>query len=120
MAPTARHARHAAQIEAGIRGRRGGHSFEAELAEQISRLVCPFYAKPPAAGHLYRGDLPANLINVILNHLGMAVAEEVAAFSVGALATQETGQKWLTVNDIEIRRCKSDVIIAFETQGRSV
>jgi hypothetical protein len=120
MALTARDAKHGAQIEAGIRGRKGGHSFEAELAEAISNLKCPFRARIPSPDHLYHGDLAQNLVSVVLNHLGLTVADEVAAFSVGALATQETGQKWLVVNNIEVRRCKSDVIVVLESHGNSI
>jgi hypothetical protein len=120
MALSARDAKHGAQIEAGIQGRKGGHSFEAALAEHISALKCPFTAKPQAKGHLYHGDLAPNLVNVILNDLGLPQADEVAAFSVGALATQESGQKWLMVNGIEVRRCKSDVIVVLEAGGKSI
>lgn len=120
MALSARDAKHGAQIEAGIQGRKGGHSFEAALAEEISGLKFPFTVKPQASGYLYHGDLASNLVNVILSDLRLPQADEVAAFSVGALATQESGQKWLVVNGIEVRRCKSDVIVVLDAGGKSI
>jgi hypothetical protein len=118
MALQPRDAIHAAQIEAGIKGRKGGHTFEDDLTKGINALPKPFVPNPAEEGRVYRGDIAPHLMSVILNHLKLASAEEIAAFSVGSLATAEEGKKWLIVNGIEVRRCKSDLIVTLTSGGQ--
>lgn len=112
--------RHAAQIEAGTTGRKRGHSFESLVADGINRIPMPFSREPVSTGCLFKGD-PANaLLNFLLNELDIPRVVSVNAISAGALATAEEGAKKLIVNRVEVRRCKSDVILTLEAGGKAV
>ena len=112
--------RHAAQIEAGTTGRKRGHSFESVVAEGINRVAMPLSRQPLPAGCLFKGEPGRALLNFVLNDLGLVRAKSARAISAGALATAEEGAKVLVVNGISVRRCKSDVILTMEADGRTI
>ena len=112
--------RHAAQIEAGTTGRKRGHSFEALVAEGINRVLMPFSPHTLLAGCLFKGEPGHALLNFVMNDLGLSRVASVSAISAGALATAEEGAKMLVVNGVSVRRCKSDVILTFEADGRTI
>ena len=119
MALEAIDARHAAQIEAGAKGRRSGHSFEALVAGSVNALKWPFQRGPKALGYLTRGDLGNALLNLVLYDLKMKGVERAAAISAGTLATAEAGKvKEVIINGVRVKRCKSDVILILEAGGK--
>ncbi len=112
--------RHAAQIEAGTKGRKRGHSFESVVAEGINGINMPLVRQPLPAGCLFKGNPGRALLNFVLNDLGLTRVKSARAISAGALATAEEGEKILVVNGVEVRRCKSDVILTLEADGRTI
>lgn len=112
-------ARHAAQIEAGAKGRRSGHSFEALVAERVNKLSMPFERGPKPAASLARGDVGRVLLNLLLHDLNIPMVIRAAAVSAGALATAEAGtEKEIVINGVRVKRCKSDVIVILEARGK--
>ena len=120
MALEPENAHHAAQIEAGTTGRKRGHLFESVVAEGINRVVMPLSRQPLPAGCLFKGEPGHALLNFVLNDLGLARVKSARAISAGALATAEEGAKVLVVNGVSVRRCKSDVILTLEADGRTI
>ena len=112
--------RHAARILAGTTGRKRGHSFETILADGINRIPMPFSRHALAPGCLFKGNPGQSLLNFVMRDLGISRMASVSAISAGALATAEEGTKKLMLNGVEVRRCKSDVILTLELGGRAV
>jgi len=113
-------ARHAAQIEAGTKGRRRGHSFEGLVAERVNGLPMPF-RRGPKPPYLVSGDVGAILLNRVLHRLRLPSVVRAAAVSAGALATAEAGTtKELVINGVPVRKCKSDVILILETERKNL
>lgn len=102
---------HALQIQAGILGRKQGHKFEDKIAEEINNLQYPLKLDKQLHSHVAIGDPAILLLQYIASTIGVTEFSKVIAISTGALATQESGKKWLKVNGIAIRNCKSDLII---------
>lgn len=126
MALNPLNARHAAQIQAGIEGRRRGHEFEFELTEEINNLPSKQYCQM-INQHVISGSPASILVGYVLAILGWEFCDRVEAIALGALATAEEGKKWLEINEVKVRACKSDVLLTFyesdsapETVGISV
>jgi hypothetical protein len=113
-------ARHAAQIEAGTIGRHKGHSFESLVAENINLVRMPFVRRATLEGCLFKGDPGIALLEYVLNDLAIGRLSTAKAFSAGALATAEKGIRELSVNSVSVRRCKSDVILILEADGKTI
>lgn len=113
-------ARHAAQIEAGTKGRKRGHSFEAVLADSICKIQMPFSRQAPVEGCLFKGNIGSSLLNFVLNELKIDRLDFAEGISAGALATAEEGAKKLIVNGVEITKCKSDVILTLKSGGKTI
>ena len=110
---------HAAQIQAGVLGRKAGHAFEDRIAAEINALPYPFVIDSIPATHVVRGDPAILLIKYIASELGYSRLQSALAISTGALATSEDGRKWLSINGADVRRCKSDLVITLrEEDGR--
>lgn len=109
-------ATHAAQIQAGIAGRRHGHNFEFILAQHINNLPYPQRAFTPAA-HVFRDDPASVLIGYALTHVGWGQCDRAEAIALGALATAEEGRSWLEVHGVAVRACKSDVLLTLTNSG---
>ena len=110
MALTPIDKRHAWQIQAGAQGRRAGHRFEDELANAINSISWPFHARR-SVPHISTGNPGELLLNYIAQSTDFEVVQRATAVSTGALATSENGVRWLSVNDISLKRTKSDVIV---------
>ncbi len=103
-------AKHALQIQAGTEGRKAGHKYELTLAKEIT----DFNKKKVSSNsipNLFRGIASKALISKVLNYIGWNKADKVEAIALGALATAEEGKKWLRVHGVEVRACKSDILI---------
>lgn len=120
MALTPFDAVHAAQIQAGAAGRRRGHEFEDKVAMEITGLSYPVAIAEPPSTHVNRGDPATLLLSYVAADLGFETLTSAIAISTGALATSEEGQKWLSINGVGIRRCKSDLVITMsDAEGRT-
>lgn len=111
MALTPQDEAHALQIQAGVLGRFGGHDFEDRLTAEINKIGQNFALEVPVAGHLVVGDPAVSLLRYVLTQAGQPSFASVVALSTGALATSEDGRKWLMVNGVNVRRCKSDIVL---------
>jgi hypothetical protein len=121
MALEALDARHAAQIEAGTKGRKRGHSFESLVAQRVNQLSMPFKRSEKATNGLVRGDVGPILLNLVLHDLRLPTVTRAAAVSAGALATAEAGtDKELVIDGIPVKKCKSDVVLILETGSRQL
>jgi hypothetical protein len=102
---------HAAQIQAGTLGRRTGHDFEDRITAGINALQFPLSVHNAPTHHVNRGNPASLLLAYVASHYGHDRIESAIALSTGALATSEDGRKWLNVNGVGVRRCKSDLIL---------
>ena len=125
MALTPDDSKHALQIQAGILGRNTGHAFEASLALQINNLTHPVTASP-VSGNIIKGSTELKIINKALEFLKWDKCDKVDALALGSLATAEEGKKWLEVQGVTVKACKSDILLTLkngeliETIGVSV
>lgn len=103
-------AAHAAQIQAGISGRHRGHGFEFQLAKAICR-ICRINASDVPTQPVFRGDPAPAIVSLALKHIGWSHCDRAEAVALGSLATAEEGKKWLEVNGVMVRACKSDVLL---------
>lgn len=102
---------HAAQIQAGVLGRNAGHAFEDTIAAEINNLRYPVKIENPPRSHVSTGDPALTLLAYVSSDLGVETVSAATALSTGALATSESGRKWLDVNGVSVRRCKSDIVL---------
>ncbi|HEX3798613.1 MAG TPA: hypothetical protein VH413_07925 [Verrucomicrobiae bacterium] len=105
---------HALQIQAGILGRHGGHTFEEHIAQEINALTYPRPMSDLGQGHVFIGDPAIKLLDYICRAQRESVIKRAFAISTGTLATSEEGVRWLNINGVTVKRCKSDLVITFE------
>jgi hypothetical protein len=110
MALDPRDAQHALQIQAGTDGRKAGHNFELTLASEITNYQGELIPTENDS-KIFRGCAAKAIISKTLNYVGWNRADKIEAISLGALATAEEGKKWLKVHGVEVRACKSDILI---------
>jgi hypothetical protein len=124
MALTPIDSAHAFQIQAGTIGRKAGHSFELDIATCINELKYPVYQEK-ITQHVFRAEPAPMIIQKCLNFIGWQNCDSAQAIALGSLATAEEGKKWLTVNGVLVKACKSDILVTvragekFETIGIS-
>ncbi|MGB3635334.1 MAG: hypothetical protein WA982_14930 [Rubrobacteraceae bacterium] len=110
------HPAHAAQIQAGIYGRNRGHAFEFDLAQHINALSFP--RSSCVLDHpVFKGDPASMLTGVAASYLDWTHCEHAQAIALGAIATAETGKKWLEVNGVSVGACKSDILLTLSRDG---
>lgn len=102
---------HAFQIQAGVIGRKAGHKFEDELVLRINTIDLNDLRSQSISNHVVVGCPADLLVTYIISDIGLEELGSISAFSTGALATSEDGKKWLEINGIKVRRCKSDIIL---------
>ena len=102
---------HALQIQAGTLGRQAGHAFEDQITNYINAISYPIKFRKAVENHLNVGEPSLVILNYIASIHGKSEVKSATAISTGALATLEEGRKWLEVNGVKVRRCKSDVIV---------
>jgi len=123
MALDPKDAQHALQIAAGTTGRKRGHEFETELAKMIN--ADPFSGSTPN-DTVFKGIPHTALVNKALAYIGWQECDSINAIALGSLATAEAGRKWMSVHGIEVRACKSDILLTlhqgnnYQTVGVSV
>lgn len=105
---------HALQIQAGALGRKAGHAFEDEITTKLNTTPLPFEVDETIHNHVLTGSPSKLLLNYISSSFGGKTIESLVGISTGALATSEEGKKWLSVNGVKVRRCKSDLIITLK------
>jgi hypothetical protein len=108
---------HALQIQAGTLGRKAGHAFEDSITEKINSFSYPFIFPDWKHQHVSTGDPAFALLRYISLLNNKASIESAVALSTGALATSEEGKKWLEINGVPIKRCKSDLILTIQFSG---
>lgn len=114
MALTPNDETHALQIQAGTLGRKSGHEFEDRITQFINEIEYPVEFLSTVDGHLIQGEPAYSVLSYIASTYGEKIITEAAAISTGALATSEEGKKWLEVNGVRVKRCKSDLIITLK------
>lgn len=111
---------HALQIQAGALGRTAGHRFEDAIAASVNAAVYPITVNERNPPNLTVGDPAALLLRFIAASLGYGKVRGAHAISTGALATSEEGVKWLSINGVNVSRCKSDLVVTLKSgDGRS-
>lgn len=112
MALDPRDARHAAQIEAGTKGRKRGHEFEEGLAAAIGQTCLPLEtSQRPTGSHLVVGKPAVELLNFILLHEKLPGVTGFDAAWLGGLATSGKGDLLYDENGDVVCRSKSDVLL---------
>lgn len=109
-------ANHAAQIQAGTKGRRRGHEFEFDIADRINKLQYPQSSKA-LDKNVFRGNPATALVSFATCYSGWTYCDRAEAIALGSLATAEEGKKWLEINDVQIRACKSDVLLTLKLRN---
>lgn len=99
------------QINAGIRGRRKGHSYEKELTRKINSISMPFNMQGNMEKIIHVGSPAEILLEKILDYFDWNCCEAIEAYATGTLATSEYGEKEILVEGQSIKSAKSDVII---------
>lgn len=112
---------HALQIQAGILGRKTGHGFEDRIAAEINALAYPRQVEDIGDVHVLTGDPATLLVDYIAASKHRTCIQRAMAISTGALATSEEGIRWLSINGVTVKKCKSDLVVTFEWQdGQTV
>jgi len=111
---------HALQIQAGTLGRNEGHKFEDEIANRINTIAYPFSCQVLPAGHVFTGCPALLLLSYVGQHAGFTSIPKATAISTGALATSEEGLDWLSVNGVEVKKCKSDLVITLHDANNNL
>ena len=104
--------KHALQIQAGTLGRKTGHDFEGKIASEINNLEYPAKFETRVNEHVRNGNPALLLLDYISSVYKIPQIQRATAISTGALATSESGKRWLEINGVQVRRCKSDLIIS--------
>lgn len=111
---------HALQIQAGALGRKAGHRFEDTIAASVNAAVYPIPVRERKLPTLAVGDPAALLVRYVAATLGYEEVRKASAISTGALATSEEGVRWLSINGVNVSRCKSDLVMTVKSDdGRS-
>jgi hypothetical protein len=118
LKPTSK--KHAKQIKAGTIGRKRGHKFEIVLAEMISKLPKSIDSADIKDGNVFVGNPALNLIQYVMQDLGIDNISNLMAISPGTLATAGKGKKTITFNGNEIGKSKSDIILIGESNRKKI
>lgn len=105
---------HALQIQAGTLGRKAGHAFEDRITEFINGIEYPLSFSSHLTQHVNVGEPAYTVLQYIASTFGETIIKSTVAISTGALATSEEGKKWLEVNGVKVKRCKSDLIVTVQ------
>ena len=104
------------QIEAGVQGRKRGHSYESVIAKRLNEQQMPYTKINSVMPYLVNGRPEVILLDKILYFLNWDECSCLQAYSTGRLATAENGAKEVYIDGVSIRECKSDVIVKLTNQ----
>jgi len=111
---------HALQIQAGIMGRKTGHTFEEDIAQEINSFDYPLDIVDLGDGHVFQGSPATLCLRYIAERKKIKRIVKASALSTGTLATSEEGKKCLSIGGTNITRCKSDIVITItDDNGKS-
>jgi len=101
------------QINAGLSGRKRGHSYESIITHQLNEIKMPYIYEGMVNTnkHIYKGQPATILLEKIMLVEQWNQCVKIEAYSTGALATAEDGLKEIIVEGKAIRSSKSDIII---------
>lgn len=107
---------HALQIQAGTLGRKTGHEFEDNLTSRLNSLPMPYQINefPEPERHLFIESPEISVLRYVCLRRDIIELDKIVALSTGALATSEAGKRWLDVNGVRVKKCKSDVILTLQ------
>jgi hypothetical protein len=105
---------HEEQIEAGIRGRNRGHSFEKALSEDISHYM---HDESPEPSNLMVGRPAEILAQFIIHREGLEEVGRVEGHWLGGHATGAGGDELETEEGKEIGKSKSDIVVDIVHEG---
>jgi hypothetical protein len=108
---------HALQIQAGTLGRKKGHKFEDDIAAKINGLKYPYNVASLPKGNVFSGCPAELLLAYVGKTAGFSSIPKATAISTGALATSEEGLDWLSVNGVEVKKCKSDLVVTLHDEN---
>lgn len=105
------------QIDAGVKGRKRGHSYENELASKINSISMPYSKSRSIDKVVYIGSPVEILIDKILDYLNWDYCDNIEAYATGKLATSENGDKKVLIEGKAITSAKSDVVLVMYKSG---
>lgn len=109
---------HASQILAGTNGRNRGHKFEKTLTDMINQINIQQLESPTSPyKHVVVGNPGIELVKYIIGRLRITGIKEIKAWWVGGLATSGVGDILTDDFGNKINKCKSDVVIKFDTNS---
>lgn len=108
------------QIDAGIKGRRKGHSYEAVIADSLNNVRCPYRATIGFTKNIVSGKGEHILLSKIIAHLNWGKIDSVKAYHTGKLATLEDEKREIVVKGHSVSSSKSDVILELQHQSGEV
>ena len=106
------------QIDAGVKGRKRGHSYENELAKRINDMPMPYRPSCRREKVIHIGAPEIILLDKILTYLKWEKCDKVKAYATGKLATSENGKKEVLIDGISITSAKSDVILVLHESDK--
>ena len=121
MALKAVDAVHAAQIQAGVKGRNKGHKFEEILTYEIVNLDMEELNPRDSIPHIQRCN-PAKAVveyMFVKESFEKSDVKSCKAWWLGALATSGNGDELTGPDGKPITRCKSDVLVEFNFKNGS-
>lgn len=110
MALTPINETHRKQIEAGTKGRKKGHKFEAILADEINKLNNKLFLPATNSTHLFDGNPAKQLLQYISNALDLYIIDVKASW-LGGLATSGLGDVITDEQGHPITKSKSDILL---------
>jgi len=99
------------QIDAGVKGRNKGHSYENELAKRINNIKMPYCKENDREHIIHIGKPEIILLDKILTYIDWDICENIKAYATGKLATLEHGNKEILIEGKSIKSAKSDIIL---------
>lgn len=118
MALTPLNEKHKSQIEAGTKGRKKGHKFEAQLSDAINTLSLKCFVPQKNNTHLYCGNPANSLIQYISNDLNIKISN-VKSWWLGGLATSGCGDLLVDRYGNPITKSKSDILLCINTNKQT-
>lgn len=105
------------QIDAGVKGRRRGHSYENELTKRLNNIQLPYRDYCENGSVIQKGSPEKILLNKVLSFLKWDKCDHLMAYATGKLATAESGEKDVLIEGESVSSTKSDVVMVLENSG---